>query len=325
MPDSFDFSQSPRRTNVNETPLLTGLICGLSILITMASLTPKELSSPLWYKIGNFGFLSADKIWDGNYWALFTSVFIHVNLIHLLFNMMWTWKMGELIERTLPPLVYVLFLLGAALAGSAGELLLSGQTGVGMSGVGYAMMGLMWASRGRFPDWNHIATKENLQQFLVWGVICIISTYTGMMKVANAAHAAGFLFGLSVGYVFYAPRRRPKWSLGLVGLALMTVLSLTWVPWSDEWTAWKASRAFRREDYRTAIYWYERSLAVGQDKDFAYENISRAWKNIAIDAYKRHDNAAAAEALAQSKAAIGKKPSGPEPERPEPDSSTTEP
>ena len=325
MPDDFDFSQSVRRTNAGETPLLTYLICGLSIVITMAYLTPREIANPLWYKIGHFGVLDAEQIWDGNYWALFTSIFIHGSWMHLLFNMYWAWKMGELMERTLHPAAYVLFVLGAALAGSTAELLVSGQTGVGMSGVGYAMMGLMWASRGRFPAWNAIATKENLQTFVVWGILCIFTTYAHLMNIANAAHGAGFLFGLSVGWVFYAPRRRPKWSIALVVLALISVMALTWIPWSGDWMAWKAHKAFDRKDYRTAIDWYQRSVRRGEDPDFAYENISRAWKNIALGAYERHDTAAATEALAQSEAAIRKKPSGPEPENPAAAPSATKP
>src|SRR5213075_1750498 len=95
-----------------------------------------------------------------------------------------------------------------------------------------------------------------------------------LMHIANAAHGAGFLFGLSVGWLFFAPRRRPLWAIPLVALLLMTVISLTWMPWSGNWLFWKGNQAFKQQRYPEAISLYQRSLRLGGDAEYNWANIA---------------------------------------------------
>ena len=225
MPDTWDFSQKPQRAGpVMQTPFLTYLLILLSTLITIAYLLPGAISSPLWYQLGHFGL--DDGAWNAP-WGLITTIFVHGSPLHLIFNMLWLYALGRTLESTLPPLVYLVFIICAAAVGSGCETLISGSPGIGMSGVVYAMFALMWAGRGLYPAWGVIATRDNLRFLIIWALICIVATYVPILHigVANGAHVGGFLFGLCIGFLFFTPRRRWVWAGPLVILVGVTVFS----------------------------------------------------------------------------------------------------
>lgn len=305
MPDSFDYSQ-PRQVVLNRRPFqptLTVLLCGLSVLITAAFLTSDVETKNLWYRIGHFGSIGSFDLWDGRFWGLFTCIFMHGDLMHIAFNLYWLWQLGQLIEAEIggPRYALIVFTAAGLLRGRSRVVR---HNRIGMSGVVYALFGLMWAARGSYPYWQRVATHANLNLFLGWGLFCVFGTYLGFMRIANGAHAAGLLYGLSIGWLFFAPRRRPLWAIPLSLLALLTVLALTWMPWSSHWTFWKGNHDFVNRRYRSAIGWYKRSLSLGGDREALWENISHAWSNIAYYAYRRNDLVAEAHAVQESEAAM---------------------
>ena len=314
MPDTWDFSR-PRQRQADplaQTPTLTYLLVALSVAITGAGLVSGGQPGSLLNRIGSFGYASPEDIWNGRLWGLITPVFIHGSVFHLLFNMIWMVQLGRLLERSLPPAIYLLFLVAAAAVGSACELLLSGQTGIGMSGVVYAMFGLMWAGRGMYPAWASIATRDNLRLFIGWGLFCVFATYFHILglNVANGAHGGGFLFGLCIGFLFYSPRRRYVWAIPLALLLAALVLACTWQPWSRDWTFWKANREFERKHYAQAIRWYQSSLRHGGDPHDNWYNISLAWHNIASADAGHGDLTGAANAVMEYQSAAQKAVTG---------------
>ena len=190
-------------------------------------------------------FQPAEAIWSGRLWAMLTTTFVHGGLLHLAFNMLWLYQLGSILELSIGRFKYAAILAGAALVGSGAEIIYDGQTGVGMSGVVYALFGVMWAGRGNYPAWRTVATQSNLLYLVGWGLLCIVATALHWFSVANAAHGAGFLLGLSIGWLFFAPRRRPLWFVPLALLAIMTVLSVTYLPWSAEWRDWKSTQTLK--------------------------------------------------------------------------------
>lgn len=313
MPDTWDFSQSrPRQADpLAQTPILTYLLVALSVVITGASMLGGSQSGTLLYAIGNFGYVGPEQIWNGRIWGLVTPIFIHGGVVHLLFDMLWLVQLGRILERTLPQAIYLLFILAAGAVGSAAEMLISGQPGIGMSGVVYAMFGLMWAGRGAFSSWRAMATQDNLRFLIGWGLLCVAATYLPFLRgfglnVANGAHGGGFLFGLCLGFLFYSPRRRYVWAAPLALLLVACVLACTWQPWSGDWTFWKGNREFDRKHYAQAIQWYQASLKHGADPHGAWHNISLAWNNIAEDDVSRKDTTGAANAISEYQSAAQK-------------------
>lgn len=307
MPDTWDFSRSGRQQAdpLASVPVLTYLLTALSVIITGAAAIGLQ-GGPLIARLGTFGFVGAQDIWNGHLWGLVTPVFIHGGVLHLLFDMLWLVQLGRILERTLPPAVYLGFIVAAAAVGSATEMLVSGTTGIGMSGVVYAMFGLMWAGRGAYPVWGAVANLGNLRYLIGWGLFCIVATYLHFLSIGNGAHAGGFLFGLCIGYLCYSPRRRWVWAAPLALLLTACVLACTWQPWSGDWTFWKGNKEFDHKRYAQAIHWYQASLRHGENPHDTWGNISLAWNNIAADDQSRKDFAGMARALAEEQSAAQK-------------------
>src|SRR5580658_8984336 len=120
MPDDFDYSL-PRKARARQSvdqPIITMLLIGLSVAFTAAFwYSQNDKTSPV-SGIANIGVVSAWEIWDGKYWGMITSMFPHVNFVHILFNMMWTWRLGAAIEKEMNPIAYLLFVVAAAAIGS---------------------------------------------------------------------------------------------------------------------------------------------------------------------------------------------------------------
>ncbi len=306
MPDAWDFSQARRQRAdpLADVPIFTVVLAALSVIITGAAALGTS-AGPLVARLGTFGLADAEEIWSGRVWGLVTTVFIHGGVLHLLFNLLWLMQLGRVLERTLPPWVYLGFVVAAAAAGSATQLLLSGQTGIGLSGVVYALFGLLWAGRGYDDSWRAVATRDNLQYMIGWGVFCVFATYFHWLglHVANGAHAGGFLFGLCIGYLFYAPRRRWAWAAPLAVLTAACVLACAWQPWSGDWTLWKGNREFSGKRYAQAIGWYQASLRHGSDPHDLWFNISLAWNSIAREELSRKNVVGAAKAAAEAQQA----------------------
>ena len=296
MPDAWNFTRRQPKNGdwFMQAPLLTSLLCAACVFITLASWAAQWSHGTVLPQFADFGVEDQEQIWSGHPWSLLTTIFLHANPLHLIFNMLWLYQLGSLLERTLNTLAYALFLAAAAVVSSCCELLF-GSTGIGASGVVYALFGLMWAGRGRYPEWGGYANPSNLRLFIGWGLFCFVATLLNVMHIGNAAHAGGFLFGLSVGWLCLSARpHRWLWSLPLVGLIALAVLSVTWMPWSDSWDFWKGNHEFEGRHYARAITWYQRSLRRGGPPDALWNNIALAWNALSVDAAQRHDFAEAA-------------------------------
>jgi membrane associated rhomboid family serine protease len=315
MPDTWDYANN--RLNGEDPrpplPVMTYIIAALSIIITLANQTAADARpGTFWYEIGRFGHLPPDQIWDGHVGALLTSVFVHGNpgnlsltLMHIGFNLLWLVRLGPVLERTLHPVLFLLFFIASAVVSSCAELAFSSATGVGASGVVYAMFGLLWAGRGRHASWRPVATRENFNLFLIWGIFCIVATWSKSMHVANAAHFGGFLFGLAVGWLFVGRNQKALGAVSLAGLTLVVLLSLYWMPWSPEWTFWKASSEAKKGRMDSAIGWLKLSGKLGADT-------ALIWHDIGVLEARRGNKAGAAEAARQEDIANHFEPGDPD-------------
>ena len=79
---------------------------------------------------------------NGDWWRLFTSAFLHANLLHIAFNMYFLWFVGSAVEQALGRGRFVLLYVVSALAGSAGALVWTPNAPtVGASGALFGLLG----------------------------------------------------------------------------------------------------------------------------------------------------------------------------------------
>lgn len=175
------------------------------------------------------------EVWRGRVWGLLTSAFTHLAIWHLVFNMWWTRDFGRLLEPRLGPAKYLAFIGGAAVVSSGWQIIVSNETGIGFSGVVYAFFGYVLARRKSEPIFAAFLTRQTIGWMLGWLFLCIALTMMKIWTVGNGAHVAGLVFGFSIGTATSNPKLRPLALASLAVLAIGTVLSTTWLPWSEAW------------------------------------------------------------------------------------------
>jgi GlpG protein len=196
-----------------------------------------------------------------------------------MFNVYWLWILGGALERHIGSGKYLVFFLSAAIVSSGMQLGFAGNTGIGLSGVVYAIFGFLWWYRKATPEFISLLNPRTVQLFLGWLVVCIVLTVLKIWQVGNAAHVAGLLFGVTTAASFDQARRRSGFRLASAGLLAGSLAPLFWCPWSVHWIAHRAYDAHVRGDLDAAIRGYERSLAMGlSDREWALQNLAIAYR-----------------------------------------------
>lgn len=136
---------------------------------------------------------------QGEWWRLFTSVFLHGGFAHVLLNGWALYQLGTLFELAVGSARMLAVYLVAGVAGSAASLLWTQGLSVGASGAIFGLLGAMIAFLLRRRDRLTPFARSLLGQLVGWAVINIFFGFTFPM-IDNAAHlggcAAGFVLGL---------------------------------------------------------------------------------------------------------------------------------
>jgi membrane associated rhomboid family serine protease len=156
---------------------------------------------------------------DGAYWQLVTSMFTHVEIWHIGFNMLALWILGPQLELAIGRLRFLALYLLSGLAGSA-LVYWAGpqnQSTLGASGAIFGLMGALLVLAFR--------VRGNVQQILIWIAINAVFTFS-VRNISWQGHVGGFVGGLVIaGILVYAPRRNRS-TAQLVGLAVVLVAVL---------------------------------------------------------------------------------------------------
>ncbi|MHC4369560.1 MAG: rhomboid family intramembrane serine protease [Planctomycetota bacterium] len=233
-----------------------------------------------WDTLSKFGYLPADSIWDGGYWALVTSAFVHFELWHVAFNVYWLSVLGSRLERVIGSLPYLGFFVVSAFVSSSFQLAVSDDTGIGASGVVYAIFGFMWTTRHRHSQFKKVLNARTIQIFVVWLVGCAIAEHLEIWQVGNAAHLSGLLFGGAVAGSFALRNKRRLMFAGLAALLILSIIPLLWCPWSVTWLSRKAYSAHASERYDVALDRYTQIIHLDPDNAWAHLNRSYLYEAI---------------------------------------------
>jgi membrane associated rhomboid family serine protease len=159
---------------------------------------------------------------DGAYWQLVTSMFTHVDAIHIGFNMLALWVLGPQLELALGRVRFIALYLLSGLAGSA-LVFWSASTGMPTLGASGAIFGLMGALLILA-----IKVRGDVQTLLFWIGINAAITLVGRGFISWQAHLGGFLGGLALMAIFvFAPRGQDRSAWQAAGVAAYTLLVVT--------------------------------------------------------------------------------------------------
>jgi rhomboid protease GluP len=172
---------------------------------------------------------------NGEWWRLFTSMFVHFGLLHLLFNMWVLWSVGRLTERMFGSFHYALLYVFAGLCGSMTSLWWHPNVNsAGASGAIFGLIGGLLAfvlnPASGVPPTIAVSQRRSIALFVAYNLIAGISH----QGIDNAAHLGGLIGGFLIGWVLARPlelaareQASPRLALASI-LGTLTLSALGW-------------------------------------------------------------------------------------------------
>ena len=137
-------------------------------------------------------------VYEGQYWQLFTAMFIHADLLHLFGNMFFLLIFGLRAEELFSTTEYFLIYLLSGLAGNLLTLLWPDVVSVGASGAIFGMFGAVAIYVRR-------AVGQSILSALMYAFFLLMISWGP--NVNFLAHLGGLVAGLLIGYLLAVKRK----------------------------------------------------------------------------------------------------------------------
>jgi len=131
-------------------------------------------------------------------WRFISPIFLHFNLSHIVFNSLWLWIVGTVIEQRHGSGALLFIVCTAGILSNIAQYLLSGPIFGGMSGVVYAIIAYAWLWDKLHHNKLRIVSNALMAFMMGWLVLGYtgILSQLGMGNIANTAHLVGLACGL---------------------------------------------------------------------------------------------------------------------------------
>ncbi len=137
-----------------------------------------------------------EKIYAGEYYRLFTSMFLHLDLMHILFNGYALYLFGRNVESLFGHVRFAIIYFMGGLAGSIGSLLYTDAPSIGASGAVFAVFGAMGVYYYRHRHFYGDMASVRLRQMAMLAFINIVFGLMPGSQIDNAAHIGGLAGGV---------------------------------------------------------------------------------------------------------------------------------
>jgi membrane associated rhomboid family serine protease len=206
VPVKGEITQETRRPHFRHAPAVFTLIL-LNVAAFLFEISIGDWNDPeVLHQIGALEPYAV--VVQGQYWRLFTALFLHGGLAHLLFNVFALYVLGPPLERAIGAVRFTLCYLISGLGSSAGVVLLTMIGLVQVSqlvGASGCIMGIVGAWAGFLLRHRHEPhAKQRLANIFM---IIVIQTAFDLStpQVSMAAHLCGLIAGFFLGLIL-APR-----------------------------------------------------------------------------------------------------------------------
>ena len=179
-------------------PRATYVILGLLILVFLA-MTAAGGSENIRVLI-LFGAKVNSLIAAGQVWRLFTSTFLHIGLVHLVFNGYALYIFGIQVERLYGSARFLAIYLLAGLYGSLFSFAFGSELSAGASGAIFGLLGALLAFFRRHRETFGMWGRQQLLNLLVVAGLNLVLGFT-VPNIDILAHLGGLVSGAVLGWL----------------------------------------------------------------------------------------------------------------------------
>lgn len=208
---------------------------GLSLLLdprtAMRLHNPFDFLAPSGAALNALGMTGAYAWALGRWWTLFTAIYLHGSLLHILFNLLWIHQLAPAVEGVYGRSRLIVIFTVAGVLGFVASNWIGIPFTIGASGSIFGLFGAMvHYGRTRGGTFGVMVFRQYGQ----WALVLFIFGFL-MAGVNNFAHAGGFIGGyLAAMLLGYGDlqREQPAHHLGATACILLTVLSFALALWT---------------------------------------------------------------------------------------------
>ena len=291
--ESYEEDIAPRGgvplPNARKRPVVTWWLLGANVVVWLISSAAGANDDP--EVLIDLGAMFGPLIARGEYWRLFTAMFLHAGIVHLAFNAFGLFIFGQLVERTYGHARFLTIYVLAGLSGSVASYLFNSiAPGVGASGAVFGVLGALaaffLAQRNTFGS----VARQNLAGLLLFTGVNLVFGFA-TPGIDNWAHIGGLAAGFGLGLAL-APRYRlvntafgtptgladtnslskRLWVFPIAALVLVlgAWLATATLPDNPYTRIYLAEHFYEQGDYGPALQELDRSVAIDPTAAEAY-------------------------------------------------------
>jgi membrane associated rhomboid family serine protease len=204
---SIPVAERVRHSQLWSAPAVLVLIL-LNVIAFLFEISVGDLNDPeILHRVGALDPYAV--VAQGEYWRLFTALFLHGGFTHLLFNVFALYVLGPSLERAIGTVRFAACYLISGLASSAGVvgLMVLGFVQVAeLVGASGCIMGIVGAWAGFLLRHRHMPQAKQRLGNVVVIIVIQIAFDLSTPQVSMAAHLCGLIAGFFLGLIL-APRR----------------------------------------------------------------------------------------------------------------------
>jgi rhomboid protease GluP len=213
------------------------VLVGLNLaymLVAMALFGAHNLFQPESEMLYRMGALVPAAFFAGEYWRLITYGFLHIGLLHIVFNMVALSQVGPAIESEVGSSRFVAVYLLSLIGGGVADLVVRGPAVMLIAGASGALFGLIGFGIAYAHFYGGHVGRMQRNFFLPWAAYGLVFAF--LVGADNICHLGGLLVGGLCGFLVERERaRRPLFDA--VWFALAALLSFAaaaafgWLLW----------------------------------------------------------------------------------------------
>ena len=228
-----DFRSGPGRALRGGVSATNALLVAIAIPFVIEVILggPQALFNPSAEILFDMGAMQPIAVADGQFWRLFTAMFLHAGLLHVALNAYFFWLFGRMVEASFGRTWMVLIYVVAGFLASVASYAFGPVTtlAVGASGAISGVFGAFIAYNYRRRE--HAMNAANLRLALTVIVLNALIAI-GYSSIDWRAHVGGLVAGFALGYLADSSGpARQRAVVRFAGVATLVVIGIALVLW----------------------------------------------------------------------------------------------